>query len=100
METGTPAHGCRGSFPLLHPAPFDTARVFMVTSKLQESALLTRKETAAHLKIALRSLDVFVKSGELSVVRLGKTVRIRPGALDEFITARDLRTRPGERKTA
>ena len=53
--------------------------------------LLNRAEAAEALALSVRMIDELVKSGDLPVVRIGRSVRIRPSALDYFIEARESR---------
>ena len=53
--------------------------------------LLTRPEAAARLATCIRKLDLLIASGDIAVVRIGKSVRIRPSALDYFIESRESR---------
>jgi excisionase family DNA binding protein len=51
--------------------------------------LLTRKEGAASLNIALRSLDHLIAAKEIRVLKIGKSIRITPAAIADFIAARE-----------
>lgn len=53
--------------------------------------LLTRHEAAAKLAISLRTLDLQIANGNISVCRIGGAVRFRPTALDYFIEANEHR---------
>jgi len=53
--------------------------------------LLTRIEAAAALSLSVRMVDSLVRSGDLPVVRIGRSVRFRSSALDYFIEARENR---------
>lgn len=56
------------------------------------SALLyDRPEAAARLAISLRTLDEQVALGNIQVVRIGRSVRFRPSALEFFIEANETR---------
>lgn len=56
----------------------------------QTKQLLTRTEAAEALAVSLRKLDYLIAAGELPVVRLGgRTIRIRPSAIDYFVEARE-----------
>jgi excisionase family DNA binding protein len=46
--------------------------------------LLTAKEVASLLRLSERTVRRMIADGQLSVVRIGRSVRIRPGALDEM----------------
>jgi excisionase family DNA binding protein len=50
-----------------------------------EQRLLTRHEVGAILAVNLRHVDRLLATNELPVVRIGKSVRVRPADLDEFI---------------
>ena len=56
--------------------------------------LLTREDTAAALSICLRAVDERIACGDLEVVTIGRSVRIRPCALELFIEARATRRAP------
>lgn len=47
--------------------------------------LLTRKETAQKLGVSLPTVDRLIARGELPVVRLGRSVKIHEGLLDEWV---------------
>jgi len=56
--------------------------------------LLNRKEAGIILGVSLRTVDELVSTGDIPVVRLGRSVRIRPSAIDYLIEARETRTNP------
>jgi excisionase family DNA binding protein len=58
--------------------------------------LLTVQETAERLKVAPVTVRRSIASGRLPAVRVGRRVRVRPGALEELIepTVTDHRDRP------
>ena len=58
--------------------------------------LLNRPEAKAILGVSLRTVDELISSGDLPVVRLGRSVRIRPSAIEYLIEARE--TRANHRK--
>lgn len=51
--------------------------------------LLSRKQAAAYLNIAIRSLDQLITAKEIRIVRIGKTIRITPAALADYIAKRE-----------
>jgi excisionase family DNA binding protein len=51
--------------------------------------LYDRNEAAARLSVSLRTLDEQIALGNISVVRIGRTVRFRPAALEAFIEANE-----------
>jgi excisionase family DNA binding protein len=53
--------------------------------------LYTRPEAAAKLSISLRNLDEQIHLGNLPVCRIGRSVRIRPSALEYLIEANETR---------
>ena len=53
--------------------------------------LLKREEAAEVLSQSVRKLDLEIACGNLKVVRIGRSVRIRPEALDQYIEARETR---------
>lgn len=61
------------------------------------SGLLNRGEAAQLLGIGLRTLDQLLADGEIPVVRIGSSVRIRPTAIDYFCEARETRLDPKRR---
>ena len=62
--------------------------------------LLSRKEISAALSVSLRTVDELISRGDLPVVRIGKSVRVRPTALDYLIEARESRTNPKRKGAA
>jgi excisionase family DNA binding protein len=65
---------------------------------LQPKRLLNRPEAADYLNIALRTLDEKTAIGEISVCRIGRAVRYRAAALDDFIEANETRIAPKRRR--
>lgn len=53
--------------------------------------LLSRQAAAEVLNVSLRTTDELISSGDLPVVRIGRSVRIRPSAIDYLIEARETR---------
>lgn len=75
-----------------------TATAFPPTDEKELTALLyTRPQAAAKLAISLRTLDEQVALGNLPVVKIGKSARFRPSALQYFIEANETRIRPKRR---
>jgi excisionase family DNA binding protein len=66
---------------------------------LATAPLLNRKDASTFLCVSLRTVDELISTGDIPVVRLGRSVRIRPAALDCLIEANETRTNPN-RKTA
>lgn len=56
--------------------------------------LMTRSEAAEALALSVRMIDELVKSGDLPTVRIGRSVRFRPSALEYFVEARESRMNP------
>jgi excisionase family DNA binding protein len=56
--------------------------------------LLLRQDAANIMSQCLRTIDEFIASGDLEIVRIGRSVRIRPSALEAFIEARATRRNP------
>jgi excisionase family DNA binding protein len=56
--------------------------------------LLLRQDAANIMSQCLRSVDEAIASGDLEIVRIGRSVRIRPSALEAFIEARTTRRNP------
>jgi excisionase family DNA binding protein len=71
-----------------------------IPPKESKAMLFTRHEAAERLAIALRSLDEQVTAGNIPVVRIGRSVRFRPSALQFFIEANETRMRPRRRAAA
>ena len=57
------------------------------------SPLLTRQESAERLSQSVRTVDKLIEAGELPVVRIGRSIRIRPSAIEYFIEARESRVK-------
>ena len=53
--------------------------------------LLKREEAAECLSQSVRMVDMLIAAGELPAVRIGRSVRIRPSAIEYFIEARESR---------
>jgi excisionase family DNA binding protein len=49
--------------------------------------LLTRHEAAHCLALSLRTIDDLVKRGDLKAVKIGRSIRIRPTAIESFLEA-------------
>jgi excisionase family DNA binding protein len=49
-------------------------------------SLLTAKEVARFLKVSRSKAYLLMQQGEIPVVRLGRSVRVRPMDLEEYIT--------------
>lgn len=58
---------------------------------IANATLLTRREAAECLRQSVRMVDMLIASGELPAVRIGRSVRIRPSAIEYFISARESR---------
>ncbi|MEI7956941.1 MAG: helix-turn-helix domain-containing protein [Verrucomicrobiota bacterium] len=58
------------------------------------SALLTRHEASRQLATCLRTVDEAIAKGDIEVIKIGRSVRIRPSALELFIEARAIRINP------
>ncbi len=65
----------------------------MVCPVIANSPLLTRQESAERLRQSVRTVDKLIESGELPVVRIGRSIRIRPSAIEYFIEARESRVK-------
>ena len=68
-----------------------TQERFAVSSNI---TLLTRFDVAESLSQCVRTVDDAIASGELEYVKIGRSVRIRPIALERFIEARITRGNP------
>ena len=64
------------------------------SDKANHEALLTRQDFAHALSSSLRTVDDAIATGSIEIVRIGRSVRIRPSALAEFIEARVTRRNP------
>jgi hypothetical protein len=56
--------------------------------------LLRRQDAANIMSKCLRSIDEAIASGDLEIVVIGRSVRIRPSALEAYIEARSTRRNP------
>lgn len=56
--------------------------------------LLTRQNVARSLSMCLRTVDEAIAAGDIEIVRIGRAVRIKETALNEFIEARVTRRNP------
>ena len=83
--------------PVIESSPHSTRRETAgdLATKIATKQLLTRPEAAEALSLSVRMIDELVKSGDLPVVRIGRSCRFRPSALEYFIEARESR---GSRK--
>jgi excisionase family DNA binding protein len=57
---------------------------------------MTRSEAARSLQISLKKLDGLIADGTLPVIRMGRSIRIRPEALNAF--AASMESKPTRRK--
>ncbi|MEI7912480.1 MAG: helix-turn-helix domain-containing protein [Verrucomicrobiota bacterium] len=64
------------------------------TGSSAQTALLTRHEAARQLATCLRTVDEAIAKGDIEVIKIGRSVRIRPSALELFIEARAIRINP------
>lgn len=71
--------------PPAHPQPNSTTAI---------TSLLTRQDAAVALATCLRTVDEAIASGDIEIVVIGRSVRIRPSALELFIEARATRRNP------
>lgn len=55
------------------------------TPRSLRASLLTAAETAGILHVSLRSVRRLIADGKLPIVRVGRLVRVRPGALAALI---------------
>lgn len=62
--------------------------------------LLRTEEAAELLAISSRCLAEHIAAGNLTVIRIGRAVRIHPDALRVFVEAREARGRPLRRRSA
>jgi excisionase family DNA binding protein len=66
---------------------------FIGDSRLQSSEvradLLRLGEAATFLGISKSSVQNLIRAGQLRIVRIGKSVRIRQGELNRFVEARE-----------
>lgn len=53
------------------------------------ATLLDRNQTAQILGVSLRTVAKLIADGELKVVRIGASVRVRPSSIDYFCEARE-----------
>lgn len=60
---------------------------------------MNRAQAAAYLGVALRTVDELISQGSIGVVRIGRAVRFKPSALDDFIDANESTIRPKRRRS-
>jgi excisionase family DNA binding protein len=60
-------------------------------SVMKIDSLLTRQQAADQLAVSLRTIDSLIASGDLPCVKIGRSARIRPAALEGFIESRETR---------
>ena len=77
----------------------DTREIVSFGPMMKTEALLTRQEAAAMLGIGLRTIDTLIASGDLPCVRIRRSVRLRPSALELFIESREMRRNPRQRSS-
>ena len=53
----------------------------------EPARLMTVAEVAHHLQVSIRTVRRLITAQELTVVRVGKAVRVRPADLLSFVTA-------------
>ena len=53
----------------------------------ESARLMTVAEVAHHLQVSIRTVRRLITAQELTVVRIGKAVRVRPADLLAFVTA-------------
>ena len=56
--------------------------------------LLTRHEAAHSLSLSLRTIDELVKRGDLKAAKIGRSIRIRPAAIESFLEALEATAKP------
>jgi excisionase family DNA binding protein len=61
------------------------------------SPIFTRHESAAYSRVCLRTLDSAIANGNIQVIRIGRSLRIRKSALDAFLEACETRVNPKRR---
>jgi excisionase family DNA binding protein len=49
-------------------------------------ALLTPSEVADQLQVSLRTVRRLIDTGKISALRVGRLIRIRPAALEAYLT--------------
>ena len=55
--------------------------------------LINRHDVAALLNVSIRTVDEKIASGDIPVVRIGRSVRFRPEALELYVEALETRIR-------
>lgn len=68
------------------------------SQKINPPLLIAREEAAKQLGVSLRTLDALIASGDLPIVRFGRSVRIRPSALDYLVESRETSKSPRARR--
>jgi|GEM_PF-7057668 len=61
----------------------------MANEPQHKNKLLSRHEACGELGIKIDNIAKLIGDGELKIVRIGRKIMIRRGALDEFIEARE-----------
>ena len=65
----------------------------MVRPMVAITPLLKREEAAEALNQSIRKVDLEIACGNLKAVRIGRSVRIRREALNQYIEARESRVK-------
>lgn len=65
---------------------------------MQTKTTLSRPEAAEYIGISLRILDERTANGEILRVKIGRSVRYRVSALDNFIEANEAPAQPIRRR--
>jgi excisionase family DNA binding protein len=58
-----------------------------LTKQQSQTEYLTRKEVASHLKIGLKTLNEWTKSGRIQGHRIGRRVLFKPGEVEKAVKA-------------
>lgn len=51
--------------------------------------LLTRRDAADILRVSVSTLERHLRAGRITVCKIGRATRIRPGELERFVAARE-----------
>jgi excisionase family DNA binding protein len=53
-------------------------------------ALLTKRDTAEHLRVSIRFVELQVQRKALSAIKIGRAIRFRPKDVQDFVEKRRL----------
>jgi excisionase family DNA binding protein len=56
-----------------------------------DAKLLTKRDTAEHLRVSIRFVELQVQRKALAAIKIGRAIRFRPKDVEDFIEKRRLR---------